>query len=223
MIVYHITLFFFQSIYHISQPKEVSMLKLFLTTLISLIALSSQVWALNDLSYFYKNVDGQKTNIFWYTQVTENLFFEARYDFDAPNTFGIFAGKPYGDRRLNVTPAIGILSGDYDGFSPEVYVGGGRGKFGFFSLYQYAAWTGAGSMPDWAYQWMDVTYQAHLLVKVGIGEQVYHEFTSGFSSQVDIGPTALINLGQFYLKPWYTFGSGEGNTEKLILGVGYRW
>lgn len=197
------------------------MFRSILITLLTLIATSTS-FGQNDVSYYFKRAEGQTTNILWFTHFGQKVMVDARYDFDWSNTFTGFVGKTFGTNQLNVTPAFGLLRGEYEGMSAEVYVGGGMGKFSFVSLYQYATCTAATQLTDWTYQWMDVYYKLHPFVTLGVGEQVYYELDGGFNT-VDVGPTIKVQVGPVYLKPWYTFSLTEGNPNKFFLGVGYNF
>lgn len=179
-------------------------------------------FAQNDVSYYFKRSADQTTNILWFTHFGERVMVDVRYDFDWSNTFAGFVGKTFGSNKLNITPAFGLLRGEYEGISAEAYVGGGVGKLSFFSLYQYTKSTDGKQITDWVYQWVDAYYKLHPFVTVGIGEQIYYEIDGGFNT-VDLGPTAKIQVGPVYLKPWFTWSMTENNPNKAFIGVGYNF
>jgi len=193
---------------------------------------------IGDFSLWYKRAGGENTVIPWYLYSNKGYILDMRYNFDVLKSSGFFFGKSIESGSVSVIPAAGIIFGDYNSFSPQVYLTLSRGRFVSFSMWQYSWGFGAhgssvnsdssgigghgrGRHFDYVYHWSDNQMRINDWLSVGLDEQYYKESSKG--TWYDLGPAVKIKFGKFYLKPWYSISTGPNNygLRKLYIGLGY--
>lgn len=159
--------------------------------------------------------------LMWFTHTNKHYSLDARMGFDAKNTLGVYVGpKPIGTDTLWFIPEVGVLLGEQNGFGPELLAGGKFRRLDYFAFNQYAFGVNAA---NYFYTFEQLLISTGRGVHFGAGAQMFwlspgQEKFPGF----DIGPEIKIELGNCYVKPWYTLNL-VSDVQKLIIGVGYTW
>jgi hypothetical protein len=172
-----------------------------------------------DASFWLKISDGDVRHIPWYVYNGEDVVVDARFNFDQPETFAVFLGRPFGSGNLTLTPSFGCLIGpDYMGLSVQFNVLAALNKrTSLFALNQYALMD---DTPDFLYHWGDLLYSLNDRILVGLDEQIYKESGSGVF--IDIGPVVKVPLPHgLYAKLWAAWDPFHNYQRKVFLGIGY--
>lgn len=183
------------------------------------------VFAIANLTY------GGYRPLLWFTHRGEDVFLNVRCNFDWDKTVAIYVGKTFLKGGFWITPEAGLLFGGnegYNGFGPEVLLGGTWGKFSFFSQNQYTI--SVGKNPDFVYLYNEGFIQPfkRVPIQVGMAGQINSETTR---TEVDISKRTSIDLGltgkvyikkSLWIKPWVTYDP-KNKISKLFIGVGYTY
>jgi hypothetical protein len=159
----------------------------------------------------------------WFSHEEGKYFLEARVNFDAKETAGIFLGRTFSkSKKFWITPKIGILFGlndlGYDGVSPEFNLGGKLKSFSYFAMNQFSIAI-TKDKPNFLYNYTQFGYKLFPWLQIDYSAQFYYELNSG-AVWIDQGPQLLILWNKFYIKPWYTWDPGHTKVRKFICGVG---
>jgi len=174
----------------------------------------------NDWSTLHKYVEGGEYTVIPWMVYYADYYGEFRYNFDWPETGSVFVGRPFYavDGMLSVVPNIGVMFGDYQAVSPQLYLGWGDDStpYKVFSLWQYAS--NLNDLPSFSYAWVEALHRLSPTLWAGLGTQLYDE--EDLESSLDIGPAIKVKVGQYYLKPWVTWSPTDDGLVKSYLGVG---
>jgi hypothetical protein len=180
-------------------------------------AAGSAGWSFSASAYAYFMPDADDFLVPIVTADKGKLHLEARYQYEAPDTGSIWAGTNFsGGTALEweVTPILGLVFGDVDGFAPG-YKGSLTWKsLGFYSEGEYV-FDFAGSEGDFFYNWSELTVSPMEWLRVGIATQrtrvyetdrdIQRGLMAGFSfgsatatayvMNPDDDPTVIVSLG----------------------------
>lgn len=196
----------------------------FVITCIILVVTSNVSAQSTDISVFAINrhYNHTNTNLMWFTHSDSAYFVEARANFDWDNTLALYLGKTFGNDVFWITPEIGALVGDYNGFGPELLMGGKYKSLKYFLFNQYTL--NVNDLPDFLYQYTEVGLVASRYVMIGCAGQVYYEPTTPRADAfIDAGPFVKFSYRSLYLKPWCTWDPGHEQIKKVIIGLGYTF
>jgi len=166
----------------------------------------------------FKKVESKpEVTVSWFSCPVGKFVVDFRHNFDQGETFGLFVGYRVVfevldedadslPATLTFVPMLGVLNGPYDGISPQLVTTISRGQLNAYILNQYSASTC--SRPDFAYHLLEMSWTLKKVnwLTLGVGEQLYHEVTSGFKTEVDIGPQIKVTWGRAFAKLWYSWG-----------------
>jgi|GEM_PF-1456929 len=117
----------------------------------------------------------------------KKIYFEARYNYEAINTFSLYCGRSFllgKNEGLEIIPGLGGSLGIFNGVSPYLGVNLGFNKITLFSQNQYSINTSCRD-GDFFFSWSAIMYNAYKSVHFGVSEQVF----------VPVNGNAIINYG----------------------------
>ena len=181
---------------------------------------SVRAFAQHDASLWFRSTPGTSQAYPWYTYAGKRVFFDVRYNFDWTNTGAVYIGKDIGRHGISVIPEIGILAGEYNGISPEMFILGHKKRVSFFVQMQYVK--GWGNHPDFFYHWVDCQFDLRRWISVGVDEETLHIHSR---TQVNLGPAMKLTFGKMYLKVWpaVSVGPVRRGTPIVYVGIGRAW
>lgn len=167
------------------------------------------------------------TEIFpWAIYYGKHFVLDVRYNYDEKKTAGIYIGKQLGGDSFYIIPQIGFLVGDFNAWSPEFYLGASKGRFEYFSQWQWA-----GSLKkdynSWAYQYQELLIGTGKHISLGAASQTSWEKNTA-PVNTDIGPMVKLDFGKdFSARVWYakrSFGENRGDWVLYCnLGKIFSW
>ncbi len=179
-----------------------------------------------DISIFYVDRFDPKLNkpLMWFSHEEGKYFLEARMNFDWRETVGLFIGKTFSVKdRFWVTPKVGFLFAfndfGYNGFSPEVNLGGKFGNVRYFAMNQGSI--SFDKNPSFLYNYSQLGYKFRW-IQFNYSAQFYYPLDGTSVLYLDQGPQLILFLGKFYFKPWYTWDP-INRIDKFIVGAGFHF
>ncbi|HTE32684.1 MAG TPA: hypothetical protein VK666_20025 [Chryseolinea sp.] len=170
--------------------------------------------------YGYVNKEGiTPVSIFNY-QAKDNAYVEARYNYEALNSFSIYLGRTFAGTRgptYSVTPILGCVFGAFKGVSAGANVAIEYKKLFFSTQSQYTR-AFYESNADFLFAWSDVGYQLREWLYIGLSTQQTYQ-PQGWSSQIEPGIALGVTLGKWTF-PLYCFSPGD-NLRYFVVGINY--
>ena len=156
----------------------------------------------------------------WYQSAT-GLYVEGRYNYEAANTFSLYAGKTF-EKKSTISYAVstmlGIVAGEFKGGGIAVNA---DAEYKKLSLSLQSQYTFSIKHPtnNFIYVWSDISYQATHWLSAGLSLQqtnVYNE--KGISEK---GIFAKVKSGNWSF-PLYMFNP-LCNKRHAMLGINLAW
>jgi hypothetical protein len=163
--------------------------------------------------------------VLWVCHENGDYYVEARLAFDWRETAAFFAGKTFSkSEKFWVTPKAGFLFGfnqyGYNGFSPEVNLGGKVGRFSYFSMNQFAI-SFQKKNPHYFYNYSRIDLKITNWLTLAYPAQIYVPIGQQSDYWLDQGPQLKVTVDKkIYVQPWYTFDL-KHKSQKFIVGFGY--
>ena len=154
-------------------------------------------------------------------QHKKNWYAEARYNYEAVETFSLYLGKAFtGGNNLNYSfvPMLGGSVGKFKGISTGLNIDLEYDKFFFSSQAQYSMPTSQYCDYFW-YSWSEVGYQSLKWLYAGLSVQHTHDRLTG--NELQPGMMIGFVFNRFTI-PVYTFDPFT-NGRNFIIGVNMTW
>ena len=154
-------------------------------------------------------------------QTSNNWYMEARYNYEALNSFSLYYGKTFEKTApvsYQVSPILGFVAGSLDGGSVGMNLEMDYNKLNFNTQSQYTFSIDKRSN-SYVYSWSDLTYQLTDRFAAGVSLQQTKLYQVNGTFESGILVKAAYNAWTF---PLYIFRPGTGN-RYFVLGINYQW
>jgi hypothetical protein len=156
-----------------------------------------------------------------HVQTANNLYAEARYNYEEQKTFSVYLGKtfPKATKHLSYsfTPMVGGMLGQFKGGSAGLTMSLEYKKFFLSSQPQYTVFSGERSR-SYFFQWSEVGYELTPWLFAGCSIQQTH-YTQTKVNVTEAGVLMGFSLGK-WIFPVYIF-SPLSTSRYLVLGITY--
>ncbi len=149
----------------------------------------------------------------------KNLYTEARYNYEAPGTFSLIAGKDFPQKKeveYTVTLFAGVALGEFKGFIAGLKTEIGFKKIYFSSESQYS-FSIINNNNSFFYSWLEAGCRAGSHLYTGVAMQLNAAAGTGAQVEPGISITFLVKKWTF---PIYMFHTANGNMY-TVVGVNY--
>lgn len=194
-----------------------------LVILICLWAIQAQAqksWGTQQLCYTHASSGALLVPMVHYTSGS-NWYAEARYNYDATGTFGVYLGHSFtreGTLSGTVTPVIGGLAGKSNGGSVGVNMDVDFGRLFFSSQWQYTCSLARKSNP-YLFGWSELGVRATSWLYGGMALQE----TNNFPSACKLEPGCMVGITRNnWSIPIYWFNETNGNAY-MVVGISWQW
>lgn len=158
--------------------------------------------------------------IAWY-QSSTSWYLESRYNYEAPNTISIYAGRTFEHKAAltyEFTPMIGILTGTLKGGSIAENATIGYKKL-LLSIQSQYTFSVQDRCQNFMYSWVDLGYDLMNNFSGGISLQQTNMYQTKGDSQLGLFLKAEFGNWEF---PLYLFNA-KGNERSVVLGLNYTY
>ena len=158
--------------------------------------------------YFFPGTSNNTLTLIGYLDY-KSLHFEPRYNYEGQNTGSVFAGWKFeaeGKVSFAVTPMVGIVFGDLQGFAPGLELELSYKKFDFYTENEYVI-DRAGSEFNFIYAWTELGYSPVEKFRTGISIQRTRLYETGLDIQRGIFAEYSfwkLTAGVHYFNPFTT-------------------
>jgi len=150
-----------------------------------------------------------------------NWYVEARYNYEAAQTYSLYAGKIFskqGKFSYSITPLLGAVTGKFKGGSAGLNITMDRGKVFFASQSQFTSSSG-GERSSFFFSWSELACQPSKWCYAGLALQ-YTRILQTQAERVEPGVVVAFSIG-LWTFPLYVF-SPMGNDRYYVAGMNLR-
>ena len=154
-----------------------------------------------------------------YYQSPNNWYGEARYNYDAEQSFSIYAGRTFTRQdtlAYSLTPMAGIVAGKFKGGSAGMNMVLDYRRLSFSSVFEYCF---SGKNNSFFFNWSELGYQLtkHLYAGLALQQTCMYNTTTVWEPGLQLG----LSFGKWVF-PVYAFN--PGNSKKyFVLGITREW
>ena len=131
---------------------------------------TSSSWSFSAAAYYYILPHEKNTTTLLGYADHKSLHFEARYNYEDRETGSVFGGYVFeggGELSWSLTPMVGFVFGNTDGFAPGLLTGLSWKKFDFYSESEYVI-DFAGKENNFFYTWTELAITPFKNFRTGI-------------------------------------------------------
>lgn len=154
-------------------------------------------------------------------QNRKQWYSEARYNYEAPETASIYAGKEFskkGKLSCTATPMAGTLLGKWNGGSAALNISMDYQNFQFLAQSQYTLITREEEAENFFYSWSELRYYHNEIFFAGL--TVQQTLVSKKSKLIEPGIVAGFSFGRWTF-PIYLFNL-SGSNRYLVLAINWE-
>lgn len=172
---------------------------------------------LEQYCYLEKNKSSVWVPVMHYRS-TRGWYAEGRYNYEAMNTFSLYAGKEFtkkGKFSMTATPLVGGVVGEFKGLSAGLNLTLDYGKFFFGSQSQYTISANPENL-DFFFSWSEIAFQPARWIYFGLSAQ-YTYYSAVNQSLFEPGAVIGFEIGKWTF-PLYCFNIME-DKKYFVLGI----
>jgi len=152
---------------------------------------------------------------------TAGWYAEGRYNYEAANTFSLYAGKTFKKEAAisrSITGLLGAVAGEFNGGAVAVNANM-EYKRVTISLQSQYTFSFENRMDNFIYLWSDISFQTSHWLSAGFSLQQTNLYQTKGETEKGIFATARFGKWEF---PLYVFNPGK-NERYFLLGINFSW